>query len=61
MKGFLNAILGLAVFAAYVLCIIGATGYLLYDGHILFAIAELVVSGFAFKAVKDVVEKKLLL
>ena len=61
MKGFLNAVQGLAVLAACVLCIIGSTGYLVYDGHILFAIAEVVVFGFAFKPAKEFVEKKLLL
>lgn len=61
MKGFLNAIMGLGVFAATALCLIGATGYLIYDGHILFAIAELVVSAFALKSIKKFIETKLLL
>lgn len=61
MKSFWNAILGLAVLAAFALCTIGATGYLIYDGHVLFAIAELVIVWFSYKPIKDFVTNKLLL
>ena len=61
MKSFLDAILGLGVLAATALCLIGATGYLIYDGHILFAVAELIVSGFAWKPIKKFIESKLLI
>lgn len=60
MESFKNAILGLAVFSAAVLCAIGATGYLVADGHYLFAVAEVVVFAFAFKPIKKFVETKLL-
>ena len=60
MKSFINAVLGMAVLAAFVLCVIGSTGHLLNDGHILFAIAELVVSAFAAKPMYKYFQTKLL-
>lgn len=55
----MNALLGMAVLAAMVLCGIGATGYLIYDHHYLFAIAEVVAFCFAFKPMKEFIEKNL--
>lgn len=59
-KDFLNAIVGLAVLAAFALCVIGATGYLLYDGHYLFAVAELVVAAFAARPMFKIITTRLL-
>lgn len=58
MKSLLNAIIGMAVISAAILCLIGATGYLLYDGHFLFAVAELAVFGFAAKPMLTIVKDK---
>lgn len=60
MKSFLNALMGMGVLAAFVLCVIGATGHLINDGHVLFAIAELVVSAYAAKPMYQFFQKKLL-
>lgn len=54
----MNAIIGMAVISAAILCLIGATGYLLYDGHYLFAVAELAVFGFAAKPMLTIVKDK---
>lgn len=60
MKSLLNAILGLGTLSALALCGIGATGYLLNDGHYLFAIAELIVTAFAAKPMFKFFQTKLL-
>lgn len=61
MKDFFGKILGMAVLAALALCAIGGIGYLCYDGHILFAIATLVVVIFAAQPMYRFIQKKLLL
>ena len=60
MKRFLNAVSGIAVLAAFLLCAIGATGYLIYDHHLLFAIAELAVSAFAAQPMYKYFQTRLL-
>lgn len=60
MKNLIKAVAGLGTLSAFVLCAIGATGYLLYDGHALFAVAELVVSAFAAKPIVKTFQKLLL-
>lgn len=49
MKAFFNAILGMIVLFAGAMCAIGSTGYLLNDGHYLFAVVVLITFGFAAK------------
>lgn len=61
MEGFKNAVLGMAVLAALVLGAIGSTGYLIYDGHYLFAVASLVVLAFAAPSMYRFIQKRLLL
>lgn len=61
MKSFLNAVMGMAVLSALLLCAIGGTGYLCYDGHYLFAVAEIVVVAFAAKPMYHFIQKNLLL
>ena len=56
-KDALRGLSGIAVLAAYALCVIGATGTLVYHGSLLFAAAEVVVSGFAFVPVRDFLKK----
>lgn len=51
---------GMATFAAMVLTAIGGVGYLIYDRHILFAVALVVVWAFAFKPMWQYVQKSLL-
>jgi hypothetical protein len=61
MKSFGNALVGLAILAALVLCGIGSIGYLIYDHHYLFAIATLVVVIFAAPTMYREIQKRLLL
>lgn len=61
MKGFLNALAGLGTLAALILCAIGGIGYLINDGHYLFAIATLVVVIFAAQPMYRFIQKNLLL
>lgn len=58
-KSFFRAVAGLAVLSAYALCLIGATGYLVYDGHVLFALAEVAVSVMAYPSVRNIIVKTL--
>ena len=51
MKDALKKIGILIALAAYLLALIGSTGYLLYDHHVLFAIASLLVDGLAVPSV----------
>ena len=53
MKDFFRGMAVIGIIAAFALCVIGATGYLIYDSHYLFAIAEIVVSAFAAKPMLD--------
>lgn len=51
---------GLATLAALVLTAIGGTGHLLNDGHYLFAVALLIVVGFALKPMWAYIQKSLM-
>lgn len=51
---------GMATFAALVLTAIGGVGYLIYDRHILFAVALVAVVCFAFKPMWNYIQKSLL-
>lgn len=60
-KDFLQSCLGLLVGLAYVMCAIGSFGYLINDGHYIFAVVNVVVVVFATKPVKDFFVKNVLL
>lgn len=60
-KEFLRACLGLIVGFAYIMCAIGSFGYLMNDGHYIFAVVNVVVVVFAAKPVKDFFVKNVLL
>jgi hypothetical protein len=60
LKTFWRGLSGLATFAALVLTAIGGVGYLIYDRHILFAVALIAVVAFAFKPMWQYIQKSLL-
>lgn len=60
-KEFLHAFLGLIIGFAYVMCAIGSFGYLVNDGHYIFAVANTIVVIFAAKPIKDFFVKNVLM
>ena len=51
---------GMATFAALALTAIGSTGYLFYEGHILFGVSTIAVLCFAFKPMWAYIQKSLM-
>lgn len=60
-KNFSKAFIGLLVGFLFVMCAVGSFGYLVYDGHYVFAVANTVVVCFAAKPVKELFVKTVLL
>jgi hypothetical protein len=60
-KNFMRAFSGLIVGFLFIMCAIGSFGYLIMDGHYVFAVANVVAVCFAAKPVKDYFVKNVVL
>lgn len=60
LKTFWRGFSGIATLAALVTTAIGGIGYLIFDGHYLFAVSLVVVLGFAIKPMWNYIQKSLM-
>lgn len=60
-KGFWTAFVGLIVGFLFVMCAVGSFGYLVKDGHYIFAVANVVTVCFAAKPIRNYFVKTVIL
>lgn len=59
-KSFWVGMFGMVIGFLFIMCAIGSVGYLIADGHYIFAVATLVTVIFAAKPVKDFFVKSII-